>query len=84
MGIISWIILGLIAGAIAKAIVGGGAGGWLMTMLLGILGAVVGGWLGSAIFNVGLGSFFSIKTWVLSILGGLIVTFLYNKLTNKS
>lgn len=84
MSIISWIILGLIAGSIAKSVVGGGAGGWLMTMVLGILGAVVGGWLGSVLFGVSLGSFFSLRTWVLAVLGGFLVTFLYNKMTNKS
>lgn len=84
MSIISWIILGLIAGSIAKSVVGGGAGGWLMTMVLGILGAVVGGWLGSALFGVGLGSFFSLKTWVLAILGGFLVTFVYNRMTRRA
>ena len=51
MGFIGWIVLGLIAGAIAKAIMPGKqGGGFLVTLLLGVIGAVVGGWLGSAIF----------------------------------
>ncbi|MBA2749701.1 MAG: GlsB/YeaQ/YmgE family stress response membrane protein, partial [Tatlockia sp.] len=46
-GILAWVVLGLIAGAIAKAIYPGHQGGGLLaTMILGILGAVVGGWLG--------------------------------------
>ena len=50
MGILSWIILGLLAGALAKWIMPGkDAGGWFMTMLLGIAGAFVGGYLGSQI-----------------------------------
>lgn len=83
MMFISWIILGLIAGLIAKSVVGGG-GGWLVTILLGILGAVVGGWISSALFNISLGGFFNPITWIIAILGGFLVTFLFNKLTNRS
>ncbi|MCV5224246.1 GlsB/YeaQ/YmgE family stress response membrane protein, partial [Escherichia coli] len=50
MGIISWIILGLIAGALAKWLMPGkDGGGWIATMLLGIAGAFVGGFLGGII-----------------------------------
>ena len=45
MGFIGWIVLGLIAGAIAKAIMPGKqGGGFLVTLLLGVIGAVLGGW----------------------------------------
>lgn len=48
MGILSWIVLGLVAGALAKWLMPGkDAGGWFITMLLGIAGAFVGGYLGS-------------------------------------
>ena len=67
MGIIGWIILGLIAGAIAKAIKPGRqGGGWIATLLLGIVGAILGGWIGSALFNVGINEFWSLSTWLLS------------------
>lgn len=82
MMFISWIVLGLIAGLIARAVVGGG-GGWLITILLGILGAVVGGWISSALFNISLQGFWNPITWIIAILGGFLVTFLYNKVTNK-
>lgn len=50
MGIISWILLGLIAGALAKWIMPGkDPGGIIVTILIGIAGAVVGGWIGSVI-----------------------------------
>ncbi|MEP6481943.1 MAG: GlsB/YeaQ/YmgE family stress response membrane protein, partial [Rhodoglobus sp.] len=63
MGIIGWIILGLIAGAIAKAILPGTqGGGWLITLIVGVVGALLGGFIGSAIFGVGLGGFFEIGT----------------------
>ena len=83
MMFISWLVLGLIAGSIARAVVGGG-GGWIMTLLLGVLGAVVGGWISSAIFGISLQGFWNPITWIISILGGFLVTFLYNKLTKKA
>lgn len=79
---ISWLILGLIAGTIAKRVVGGGSG-WPMTILLGVLGAVVGGWLSSMLFNVSLGGFWNPKTWIIAILGGFLVTYVYNKVTKN-
>ena len=82
MGIIGWILIGLIVGAIAKAVLPGlHRGGWLTTMLLGIVGALVGGWLGGIFFHVGLGSFFSIRTWVLAFVGSIIVLAIWNAIT---
>ena len=82
MGILGWIVLGLIAGAIAKAILPGRQrSGWLVTLLLGIVGALLGGFLGSAILNVGLGSFFEIRTWLLAIAGSLIVLLIWGLVT---
>ncbi|WP_022870972.1 GlsB/YeaQ/YmgE family stress response membrane protein [Yaniella halotolerans] len=86
MGFIGWIVLGLIAGAIAKAVKPGKQGGGLLaTLLLGVLGAVLGGWLGSAIFGVGVDEFWSISTWLLAIGGALILLVIWGLLTrNKS
>ena len=85
MGFIGWIVLGLIAGAIAKAILPGRqGGGWLITLLLGVVGALLGGWIGSAIFGVGINNFFSISTWVLAIVGSLVVLLLYGLVTRGS
>ena len=54
MGIIAWIVLGLIAGAIAKYIMQGrDPGGIIVTIILGIAGAVVGGFISAAIFGRG-------------------------------
>ncbi|MET4622947.1 putative membrane protein YeaQ/YmgE (transglycosylase-associated protein family) [Arthrobacter sp. 2762] len=84
MGIIGWIILGLIAGAIAKAIMPGKqGGGWIATLLLGIVGAVLGGWIGSAIFKVGINEFWSIYTWLLAIGGALIVLVIWGLVTRR-
>lgn len=84
MGFIGWIVLGLIAGAIAKAILSDRApGGWLATLIVGVLGALLGGWLGSAIFDVGLEDFFSIQTWLLAIGGSLLVLVIYGAVAGR-
>ncbi|MGP9528162.1 MULTISPECIES: GlsB/YeaQ/YmgE family stress response membrane protein [unclassified Glutamicibacter] len=84
MGFIGWIVLGLIAGAIAKAIKPGEqGGGWLATLVLGVVGAVVGGWIGSALFNVDISSFWSLSTWLLAIGGSLIVLVIWGLITRK-
>lgn len=78
MGILGWIVLGLIAGAIAKLIMpGDDPGGIIVTMLIGIVGAVIGGFLGSAIFGVGLQNFWSLQTWIVAIIGSLILLAVY-------
>jgi uncharacterized membrane protein YeaQ/YmgE (transglycosylase-associated protein family) len=82
MGILGWIVLGLIAGAIAKAILPGRQrGGWLITLLLGIVGALLGGFLGSTFLGVPLGSFFEIRTWLLAIAGSVIVLLIWGLVT---
>lgn len=78
MGFLGFLLLGLIAGAIAKAILPGRqGGGWFATLLLGVVGALVGGWLGGLLFNADLGEFFSLETWLLAIGGSLVVLLIY-------
>jgi len=85
MGIIGWIVLGLVAGAIAKAILPGTqGGGWLITLVLGVVGALVGGFIGSAIFGIGLEEFWSLQTWIVAIVGSIIVLLIYGLLTRGS
>lgn len=84
MWIISWIVLGLIAGAIAKAILKDRAvGGWLATLLLGIVGALVGGWLGQLLFDIELEGFWNLQTWLLAIAGSVVVLFVYSAITGR-
>lgn len=81
MGILSWIIFGLIAGALAKLIMPGNQGmGWLMTIILGIVGAMVGGWLGSMIFGVDVTGF-NISSFLVAIGGALLVLFIFGAVT---
>ena len=85
MGIIGWIVLRLIAGAIAKAILPGRqGGGWILTLVLGVVGALLGGFLASAIFGVAMGGFFDIRTWVIAVLGSLVVLLIFGLVTGRS
>ncbi len=85
MGIIGWIILGLVAGAIAKAILPGRqGGGWLLTLVLGVVGALLGGFIGSALFNVSIDGFFDLSTWLLAIGGSILVLLIYGLVTRGS
>lgn len=78
MGILGWIVLGLVAGAIAKLIMpGNDPGGLIVTILLGIIGAVIGGFIGKAIFGRGLETFWNLQTWVAAIIGSLILLIIY-------
>jgi uncharacterized membrane protein YeaQ/YmgE (transglycosylase-associated protein family) len=84
MGIIGWIVLGLIAGAIAKLILpGNDPGGFIVTILIGIVGAVVGGYIAKAL-NFGSDKhFFDLKTWIIAIAGSLLLLVLYRVVTSR-
>lgn len=79
MGILSWIVLGLVAGALAKFILPGkDPGGIFVTILIGIAGALVGGFIGS---QLGFGSVsgFDLRSLLLAIGGSLVLLILYRK-----
>ncbi|WP_424936291.1 MULTISPECIES: GlsB/YeaQ/YmgE family stress response membrane protein [Bacteria] len=85
MGFLAFLVLGLIAGAIAKLILPGKqGGGWLVTLLLGVVGAMLGGWLGGLIFNVGINEFWSLSTWLLAIGGSVVVLLIYGLIVGRS
>jgi len=84
MGFLAFLLLGLIAGAIAKLIIPGKQNvGWLMTLVLGVLGALLGGWLGSVLFGIGLEEFFDLSTWLLAIGGAIIVLLIYGAIVGR-
>ena len=85
MGFFAFLILGLIAGAIAKAILPGSQGGGIIiTLILGVVGALLGGFIGGALFNVGINEFFSLSTWLLAIGGAIIVLLVYGMISKRS
>lgn len=83
MGIISWIVLGLIAGALAKWIMPGkDDGGFIITILLGVAGAFVGGYLSSLLGFSGIGEL-SIVSILTATAGAFLLLFVY-RLIKKS
>ncbi|MBN3932685.1 GlsB/YeaQ/YmgE family stress response membrane protein [Streptomyces verrucosisporus] len=85
MGIIAWILIGLLAGLVAKAIMPGkDPGGILVTMLIGIAGGLLGGFLGKVIFGVdSIDGFFDLSTWIAAIIGSVIVLAVYRAVTGR-
>ncbi len=85
MGIIGFVILGLIAGAIAKALMpGDDPGGFIVTAIIGIVGALLGGFLAAALFGGDpLDEFFDISTWLTAIVGAVILLAIYRMVTGN-
>lgn len=83
MGILSWIIFGLIAGALAKWIMPGrDPGGCVVTILLGIAGAIVGGFIAS-LLGLGTVSGFNLWSLLVAIGGALLLLFGYRQLKSR-
>ncbi|HET7586936.1 MAG TPA: GlsB/YeaQ/YmgE family stress response membrane protein [Gammaproteobacteria bacterium] len=83
MGIITWIVFGLIAGAVAKLLMPGkDPGGFIVTTLLGIVGAVIGGFIGTA---VGLGGVtgFNLGSFIIAVIGAIVLLIIYRMLARR-
>ena len=84
MGILLWIVFGLVTGVLAKAIMPGrDPGGIIVTVLLGIVGAVVGGFLGTAL-GFGTVTGFDIRSLAVAVCGALVLLLGYRLLTNRA
>jgi uncharacterized membrane protein YeaQ/YmgE (transglycosylase-associated protein family) len=85
MGIIAFIILGLIAGAIAKALLpGDDPGGFIITMIIGVAGALIGGFLAGVVFDADpLDEFFDISTWITAIVGSIVLLLIYRMVAGR-
>ena len=85
MGIIAFIILGLLAGALAKALLpGDDPGGIIVTALIGIAGALIGGFLAGALFDADpMDEFFDISTWLTAIVGSIVLLLIYRLVANR-
>ena len=83
MGILSWIILGAIAGTIGKLIMpGNDPGGFIITILLGIAGALVGGFIASAL---GFGGVNGLNIWsiVIAVIGAILLLLIYRLVMSR-
>ena len=85
MGIIGWILLGLLAGIIAKAILpGDDPGGLIVTLLLGVAGALLGGFIARALgFGDPIDEFFDISTWLAAIIGAIVLLLIYRMIFGR-
>ena len=82
MSVIGWIVFGLIAGYIASKIVNKQGEGFIVDMVLGIIGAVVGGWLFERFGYEGV-SGFNIYSMIVAVIGAIIVLFIYHAITGR-
>jgi uncharacterized membrane protein YeaQ/YmgE (transglycosylase-associated protein family) len=77
VGILSWIVFGLIAGAIAKAVLPGrDPGGLIVTILIGVVGGLLGGWLGTKFGHGGVTGF-NLMSFVWAVIGSVILLIVY-------
>ena len=85
MGIIAFIILGLLAGAIAKWLMpGNDPGGWIVTALIGVAGALLGGFLAGALFDADpMDEFFDVSSWLTAIVGSIILLVIYRLVVDR-
>lgn len=83
MGILTWILVGLVAGFIAKAIhPGKDPGGFIVTILIGIGGAIIGGFV-SSLFGFGTVDGFNFGSLIIAILGAVILLWVYRRFSTR-
>lgn len=84
VGVLSWIIFGLIAGAIAKFIMPGkDPGGIIVTIIVGIVGGLLGGWLGSSVFGSSGVSGFNFTSFIWAVIGSVILLAIYRLIVSR-
>jgi uncharacterized membrane protein YeaQ/YmgE (transglycosylase-associated protein family) len=84
MGVISWIILGLIAGFIASKILNRTGSGLILDLVLGMVGAAVGGLIFSGLFGMRGVTGLNIWSIIVSVIGAIVVLWIYEKLIAKA
>jgi uncharacterized membrane protein YeaQ/YmgE (transglycosylase-associated protein family) len=86
MGIIAWIVLGLVAGLIANMLIPGRRSqGLILTCVIGIVGALAGGWVATRLFHVHtLHGFFNLSTWLTAIVGAAVLLLIFHLISSRS
>ena len=83
MGLLSWIVFGLIAGAIAKFLMPGrDPGGCIITIILGVIGAVLGGYLATLLGYGGI-SGFDLRSFFIAVLGSIVVLLIWRMIRGR-
>jgi uncharacterized membrane protein YeaQ/YmgE (transglycosylase-associated protein family) len=85
VGIIGWVILGLLAGAIAKLLLpGDDPGGIVLTPIIGVAGAFLGGLIAKALgFGDPIDEFFDWSTWIAAIIGSMLLLLAYRLIAGR-
>jgi uncharacterized membrane protein YeaQ/YmgE (transglycosylase-associated protein family) len=76
MGILSWIVVGLIAGFLAGLVVKGGGFGLIGDIIVGVVGGLLGGWLASSVFHIGDMSGINLESILIAFIGAVILLFI--------
>jgi uncharacterized membrane protein YeaQ/YmgE (transglycosylase-associated protein family) len=86
MGIIAWIVLGLVAGLLANMLIPGRRSqGLILTCVIGIVGALLGGWVATKLFHIhSLQGFFNLSTWITAIVGAAVLLLAFHLITSRS
>ncbi|MFM7151595.1 MAG: GlsB/YeaQ/YmgE family stress response membrane protein [Gemmataceae bacterium] len=84
MGIVSWILMGLLAGMVAQFILPGRVpGGWIWTIGLGLVGSLIGGFLSTQILGFGDVHGFDVRSIAIAVCGSVLAILAYDKLLKK-
>ena len=83
MGIIAWLVLGLISGFIASKLVNKTGGGLVMDIVLGVIGAIVGGFIANRVFGIAGVTGFDIRSFIVAILGAVLVLIVYHMVVRR-
>ncbi|MHC1739975.1 MAG: GlsB/YeaQ/YmgE family stress response membrane protein [Anaerolineaceae bacterium] len=85
MGLLSWIVVGLIAGWLAGLVVKGRGMGCLGNIIVGVIGALIGGWLAGSVFHLGVGiSGINIPTLIVAFAGSVLLLFVFKLFRARS
>jgi uncharacterized membrane protein YeaQ/YmgE (transglycosylase-associated protein family) len=86
MGVIAWIVLGLVAGLLANMLIPGRRSqGLILTCVIGIVGALAGGWVATRVFHVHtLHGFFNLSTWLTAIAGAAVLLLIFHLISARS